>query len=164
MVGSPDRPTHTAAPAAPMLDSAENAAPGRSGQPAVRSGEPGAVPRPMRIATSAVRIRESLQAKACRPGHSPSTTRGRSGPHHLVGRTVGRSSYDATEHDIDERPDAQLPHLESFWKAAELGSFTGAAKVLGLNRVAVSQRIQALEQALGVPLFHRRGGRAWFPT
>lgn len=61
--------------------------------------------------------------------------------------------------DPDERPDAQLPHLETFSKAAELGSFTGAAKVLGLTQAAVSQRIQALERTLGKPLFHRRGGR-----
>jgi LysR family transcriptional regulator, low CO2-responsive transcriptional regulator len=61
--------------------------------------------------------------------------------------------------DPDERPDAQLPHLETFSKAAELGSFTGAAKALGLTQAAVSQRIQALERALGKPLFHRRGGR-----
>ncbi len=64
---------------------------------------------------------------------------------------------------IDERPDAQLPHLETFSKAAELGSFTGAAKALGLTQAAVSQRIHALERALGVPLFQRRGGRV-LPT
>jgi DNA-binding transcriptional LysR family regulator len=61
--------------------------------------------------------------------------------------------------DIDERPDATLPHLETFSKAAELGSFTGAAKAMGLTQAAVSQRIHALEQSLGLPLFHRRGGR-----
>jgi LysR family transcriptional regulator, low CO2-responsive transcriptional regulator len=65
--------------------------------------------------------------------------------------------------DLDERPDAQLPHLETFSKATELGSFTGAAKALGLTQAAVSQRIHALEQALGMPLFQRRGGRA-LPT
>ena len=61
--------------------------------------------------------------------------------------------------DIDERPDATLPHLETFSRAAELGSFTGAARALGLTQAAVSQRIHALEQAIGVPLFQRRGGR-----
>jgi hypothetical protein len=34
---------------------------------------------------------------------------------------------------IDKQPDAQLPHLETSWKAAELGSFTGATRVLGLT-------------------------------
>lgn len=53
----------------------------------------------------------------------------------------------------------QLPYLETFSKAAELGSFTGAAKTLGMSQAAVSQRLQALEMALGTSLFERRGGR-----
>src|SRR3954463_8868598 len=52
----------------------------------------------------------------------------------------------------------QLPHLDTFLQAAELGSFTAAARALGLTQAAVSQRIQALEQALDVPLFERQGG------
>jgi DNA-binding transcriptional LysR family regulator len=52
----------------------------------------------------------------------------------------------------------QLPHLETFCKAAEAGSFTAAARALGLTQAAVSQRVQALEQLLGVPLFDRQGG------
>jgi DNA-binding transcriptional LysR family regulator len=55
--------------------------------------------------------------------------------------------------------DIQLPYLETFSKAAELGSFTGAAKALGLTQAAVSQRIQALEKTLRKSLFQRRGGR-----
>ncbi len=55
--------------------------------------------------------------------------------------------------------DIQLPHLETFSKAAELSSFTGAAKALGLTQAAVSQRIQSLEQTLGKTVFQRRGGR-----
>lgn len=53
----------------------------------------------------------------------------------------------------------QLPHLETFAKAAELNSFTAAGKALGLTQAAISQRIQALEKVLLVPLFRRRGGR-----
>lgn len=53
----------------------------------------------------------------------------------------------------------QLPYLETFSKAAELGSFTGAAKVLRLTQAAISQRVQALEKTLGKSLFQRRGGR-----
>src|SRR5437588_1010296 len=53
----------------------------------------------------------------------------------------------------------QLPYLETFSKAAELSSFTGAAKALRLTQAAVSQRVQALERTLDVPLFHRHGGR-----
>lgn len=52
-----------------------------------------------------------------------------------------------------------LPHLETFARAAELGSFTGAAKLLGLTQAAVSQRVQALEHTLNVPLFWRKAGR-----
>jgi DNA-binding transcriptional LysR family regulator len=55
--------------------------------------------------------------------------------------------------------DARLPHLETFAAAAEAGSFTAAARALGLTQAAVSQRIAALERALGVSLFRRSGGR-----
>jgi LysR family transcriptional regulator, low CO2-responsive transcriptional regulator len=62
---------------------------------------------------------------------------------------------------VNTRPtnDLQLPYLETFAKAAELNSFTGAAKVLRLTQAAVSQRVQSLEKVLGTPLFHRQGGR-----
>ena len=53
----------------------------------------------------------------------------------------------------------QLPYLDTFAEAAERSSFTAAARALDLTQAAVSQRVQALEQALGVPLFERRGGR-----
>src|SRR5262245_4256316 len=53
----------------------------------------------------------------------------------------------------------QLPHLETFARAAELSSFTAAAGALGLTQAAVSQRIRALEQSVGQSLFRRRGGR-----
>jgi DNA-binding transcriptional LysR family regulator len=56
-------------------------------------------------------------------------------------------------------PDPQLPHLETFAKAAELSNFSAAGKALGLTQAAVSQRIQALEKALDAALFERRGGR-----
>jgi LysR family transcriptional regulator, low CO2-responsive transcriptional regulator len=61
--------------------------------------------------------------------------------------------------DAVQSEDDQLPYLETFSKAAELTSFTGAAKALGLTQAAVSQRIQALEQTLRKSLFQRRGGR-----
>ncbi len=52
----------------------------------------------------------------------------------------------------------QLPHLETFARAAELSSFTAAARELRLTQAAVSQRIQALESSLGMSLFVRQGG------
>jgi DNA-binding transcriptional LysR family regulator len=55
--------------------------------------------------------------------------------------------------------DEQLPHLETFARAAELSSFTAAARALDLTQAAVSQRVAALEQELGVSLFRRQGGR-----
>jgi DNA-binding transcriptional LysR family regulator len=60
--------------------------------------------------------------------------------------------------DTAQPEDLQLPYLETFSKAAELSSFTGAAKVLCLTQASVSQRVQALEKALGTPLFRRQGG------
>lgn len=51
-----------------------------------------------------------------------------------------------------------IPHLETFARAAELSSFTGAAQALGLTQAAVSQRIHALEKDLGTALFRRQGG------
>ncbi len=55
--------------------------------------------------------------------------------------------------------DAQLPHLETFARAAEASCFSAAARVLGLTQAAVSQRIAILERSLGRPLFQRCGGR-----
>jgi DNA-binding transcriptional LysR family regulator len=55
--------------------------------------------------------------------------------------------------------DEPLPYLDTFVEAAERSSFTAAARFLGLTQAAVSQRLHALEQALGAALFDRRGGR-----
>jgi DNA-binding transcriptional LysR family regulator len=61
--------------------------------------------------------------------------------------------------DPGQPDDLQLPYLETFSKAAELSSFTGAARALRLSQAAVSQRVQALEMQLGTPLFKRQGRR-----
>ncbi len=61
--------------------------------------------------------------------------------------------------DAFQPEDLQIPHLPTFSKAAELSSFTGAAKALGMTQATVSQRVQALEKALGTPLFKRQRGR-----
>jgi DNA-binding transcriptional LysR family regulator len=60
--------------------------------------------------------------------------------------------------DAVESERLQLPHLVTFSKAAELSSFTGAARALRLTQAAISQRVQALEKTLGRPLFQRAGG------
>jgi DNA-binding transcriptional LysR family regulator len=49
----------------------------------------------------------------------------------------------------------ELPHLETFAEAAERGSFTAAARHLGLTQAAVSQRVRHLETALRSRLFRR---------
>src|ERR1700712_1574288 len=49
----------------------------------------------------------------------------------------------------------QLPHLVSFIQTAESGSFSAAARSLGLTPAGVSKNVGRLESALGVRLFHR---------
>jgi DNA-binding transcriptional LysR family regulator len=53
----------------------------------------------------------------------------------------------------------ELPHIATFARAAERGSFTAAAADLGVTQAAVSQRIASLEKELRVSLFDRRAGR-----
>jgi DNA-binding transcriptional LysR family regulator len=45
--------------------------------------------------------------------------------------------------------------LRVFHAAAEAGSFTHAAEALRLSQSAISRQVSALEQDVGVPLFHR---------
>ena len=49
----------------------------------------------------------------------------------------------------------QLQHLISFARTAEHGSFSAAARVLGLTPAGVSKNVGRLEGELGVRLFHR---------
>jgi DNA-binding transcriptional LysR family regulator len=51
-----------------------------------------------------------------------------------------------------------LAHLETFAEAAERGSFTAAARHLGVTQAAISQRVQQLEAELRTPLFRRHPG------
>lgn len=48
-----------------------------------------------------------------------------------------------------------LSYLECFVKSAERGSFSAAARVLGITPAAVSKNVARLEAALGVRLFQR---------
>ena len=49
-----------------------------------------------------------------------------------------------------------LNHLSAFEASARLGSFTNAAKELGVSQPAISQSVRKLEDAIGTKLFHRR--------
>src|SRR5258707_7982173 len=53
-----------------------------------------------------------------------------------------------------------LRELRAVLAVAELGSFRRAAAELGYAQSALSHQVAAIEAALGVPLFHRPGGRA----
>lgn len=48
-----------------------------------------------------------------------------------------------------------LNHLSAFEASARLGSFTNAAKELGVSQPAISQSVRRLEEAIGTKLFHR---------
>ena len=63
--------------------------------------------------------------------------------------------------NVIEPDSIEIPHLETFCKAAELLNFTAAAEVLCLTQAAVSQRIKALEQDVGQSLFERQAGRVF---
>ncbi len=53
----------------------------------------------------------------------------------------------------------ELRHLLYFQAVAEHGSFSRAAAVIGLKQPTLSQQIQQMEKALGVPLFDRARSR-----
>ncbi|HEV7574932.1 MAG TPA: LysR family transcriptional regulator [Caldimonas sp.] len=50
---------------------------------------------------------------------------------------------------------AQVQHLVSFVQTAEHGSFSAAARILGMTPAGVSKNVARLEADLGVRLFHR---------
>jgi DNA-binding transcriptional LysR family regulator len=52
-------------------------------------------------------------------------------------------------------PSMDWDKLRIFHAAAEAGSFTHAGEALNMSQSAVSRQVGALEQELGVPLFHR---------
>ena len=48
-----------------------------------------------------------------------------------------------------------MQHLQAFVRTAEHGSFSAAARILGLTPAGVSKNVASLEAELGVRLFHR---------
>ena len=57
----------------------------------------------------------------------------------------------------------RLKHIEAFSAVISTGSFSAAARQLGVSQPAISQLIKVLEESIGAPLFIRRNG-AVFPT
>jgi DNA-binding transcriptional LysR family regulator len=57
----------------------------------------------------------------------------------------------------------EIRHLRAAVATADARSFSRAAKILGVKQSALSRRVQALEQMLGVQLFER-SKRGTFPT
>ena len=53
----------------------------------------------------------------------------------------------------------RLKQLRAFCETVRLGSLSGAARTLETSQPAVSNQVQALEAALGMALFRRRGAR-----
>lgn len=53
------------------------------------------------------------------------------------------------------QPKVSFDDVRVFLRVVERGSFTGAARQLGLPLTSVSRRVKALEQILGVQLLHR---------
>lgn len=56
---------------------------------------------------------------------------------------------------VENAPMQPLSHLESFVRSAEAGSFSAAARQLGLTPAAVSKNVARLEAGLGLRLFQR---------
>lgn len=50
-------------------------------------------------------------------------------------------------------------HLRYFWTVVREGSASAASRKLRVAQPTISEQLKELEQALGVELFHRRGGR-----
>jgi LysR family transcriptional activator of nhaA len=50
-------------------------------------------------------------------------------------------------------------HLQYFWTVVREGSVSAASRKLRLAQPTISEQLKELEQALGIALFHRRGGR-----
>ncbi len=66
------------------------------------------------------------------------------------------SRWGAAMHDFNA---GLIQYFRPFYYVAETGSIRCAASILNLTPSAVSQQIQKLEEALGMPLFDRRQGR-----
>lgn len=64
-------------------------------------------------------------------------------------------AYNQFQSTLEGKPMETLANLESFVRSAESGSFSAAARRLGLTPAAVSRNVAQLERNLGVRLFAR---------
>ncbi len=73
----------------------------------------------------------------------------------------GASDPDAFEGASGPRNGGEitLRRLRLFWAVAHSTTLTRAAKLLNLSQPTLSQQLTAFENALGLPLFHRRSNR-----
>lgn len=67
----------------------------------------------------------------------------------MTTKTISRARQTAADSALDANA------LELFARIAQAGSFAQAARELGLTRAAVSRRVAAIEQAVGLALFAR---------
>ena len=58
----------------------------------------------------------------------------------------------------------EIRHLRYFVAVAEAGTFTAAAKRLGLSQPAVSEQMRRLESTLHISLFQRKGKRIYLTS
>src|SRR5262249_42468672 len=73
----------------------------------------------------------------------------------LAARHAAEPAVAAEGPSMSARMTMDWDKLKGFHRAAEAGSFTHAGEQLGLSQSAVSRQVSALEQELGVSLFHR---------
>jgi LysR family transcriptional regulator, transcriptional activator of nhaA len=76
-----------------------------------------------------------------------------------IGKYIGLTDVSAMPVKPRSPDDSALnyQHLRYFWTVAHEGSITAAVPLLGVSQPTVSEQLQALENALGAPLFARRG-------
>ncbi len=65
--------------------------------------------------------------------------------------------------EVPKTERVKLDDLEAYVHVAERGSFTAAAKAMGVPKSTLSRRVQRLEASLGLTLI-QRAGRAWALT
>ena len=68
--------------------------------------------------------------------------------------------FDPTTAVESSAPDVTVKEMKAALAVAKIGSFTRAAKNLGLSQPGLSRQVQRVEKAYGTDIFYRRGGGA----